>query len=114
MLMGIIMVTSRGPYSYDRGRNGFVRRDNVGGVATGLKNVLEKNGGDWICWGDGSLDSQYLNEDNGKYRIHRIILDQKEKKGIMTITATVHYGLFSTTSGKRYTTIPGLITTTGR
>lgn len=81
MLMGIIMVTSRGPYSYDRGRNGFVRRDNVGGVATGLKNVLEKNGGDWICWGDGSLDSQYLNEDNGKYRIHRIILDQKEKKG---------------------------------
>ncbi len=79
--MTVIMATSRGPYSYDRGKNGVIRRDNVGGVATGLKNVLEKNGGEWICWGDGSLDPQFTDEDNGKYRIHRIILDPREKKG---------------------------------
>jgi Trehalose-6-phosphate synthase len=79
--MTIIMVTSRGPYSYEKKNGKEVRIDNAGGVATGLVKIVERYKGAWICWGDGSLDSAHLNEHNGKFTIHRIMLTSTERKG---------------------------------
>jgi trehalose 6-phosphate synthase len=79
--MSIIMVTSRGPYSYERRNNKDVKQENVGGVATGLKRIIERDGGTWICWGDGPQDYKYQIEDLGNYHIRRIILSPKEKTG---------------------------------
>ncbi|MGP6220545.1 alpha,alpha-trehalose-phosphate synthase (UDP-forming) [Caldiplasma sukawensis] len=80
-MTSLIMVTSRGPYSYERGRTGTVKKFNVGGVATGLKAVMEKYGGVWVFWGDGSMDKDHLDEMDGNYRIKRIMLDLKERRG---------------------------------
>ena len=44
--MSIIMSTSRGPHSYDRLRDVPVKRENVGGVATGLRGIMESMGGE--------------------------------------------------------------------
>ncbi len=79
--MSIVMVTSRGPYSYERKNGQEVRIDNVGGVATGLVRIAERDRGSWICWGDGSMDSSHREEDNGKFSIYRIILTNKERFG---------------------------------
>ncbi len=79
--MSIIMATSRGPHSYERMKDKHVKRENVGGVATGLKNVMENMGGRWVCWGDGAMDSSFQHENMGSYTIDRIFLTQKEKKG---------------------------------
>ncbi len=79
--MSIIMATSRGPHSYERIKDKHVKRENVGGVATGLKNVMENVGGKWVCWGDGAMDSGFQHENMGNYSIDRIFLTQKEKRG---------------------------------
>ncbi len=79
--MSIIMSTSRGPHSYDRLRDVPVKRENVGGVATGLRGIMESMGGKWVCWGDGTMDSRFQHEDMGKYSIERVMLSQREKKG---------------------------------
>ncbi|MCL4319754.1 alpha,alpha-trehalose-phosphate synthase (UDP-forming) [Cuniculiplasma divulgatum] len=79
--MSVIMVTSRGPYSYEKKNNRIIKQENVGGVATGLKKIIERDRGTWICWGDGNADHLYQDENNGLYRIKRILLNPREKKG---------------------------------
>ncbi len=79
--MSIVMVTSRGPFSYGRKNGKEVRSDNVGGVATGLKRIVERYEGKWICWGDGTADHLHENEKIDGYSVHRIILSQKERIG---------------------------------
>ncbi|AKA47775.1 trehalose-6-phosphate synthase [uncultured archaeon] len=79
--MTYLIVTSRCPFSYDKSHNKKVTKKNVGGVATALKLLIEKEGGVWVCWGDGKLDPEHTVEDRGNYKIVRVILNQKEKKG---------------------------------
>lgn len=79
--MSYLVVTSRCPVSHDKMRGKEVTKENVGGVATALKKVMQKEGGVWICWGDGKIDDEYQVEDLGKYKIVRVILTQHEKRG---------------------------------
>lgn len=79
--MTYLIVTSRCPFSYDKSHNRKVSRENVGGVASALKMLMEKEGGVWVCWGDGKLDAENEVEDRGNYKIVRVILNNKEKKG---------------------------------
>lgn len=79
--MTYLIVTSRCPFSYDKSHNKKITKKNVGGVASALKLLIEKEGGVWICWGDGKLDQEHQIEDHGNYKIVRVILNQKEKKG---------------------------------
>ncbi len=79
--MTYLIVTSRCPFSHDKSHNKKSTNKNVGGVASALKFLIEKEGGVWICWGDGKADADYQVENMGNYKIVRIILNQKEKKG---------------------------------
>lgn len=79
--MTYLIVTSRCPFSYDKSHNKKVSRENVGGVASALKMLMEKEGGVWVCWGDGKLDADNEVEDRGNYKIVRVLLNTKEKKG---------------------------------
>ncbi|MEM3675650.1 MAG: trehalose-6-phosphate synthase, partial [Thermoplasmataceae archaeon] len=56
-------------------------RKNVGGVAVALERAMRLHGGTWICWGDGNLDYRYPEESLNGYRIQRIFLTPREKKG---------------------------------
>ncbi|MEM0155555.1 MAG: trehalose-6-phosphate synthase [Thermoplasmataceae archaeon] len=79
--MAYLIVTSRSPLSHDRisGRN--LTRDNIGGVVTAMRRVMQNEGGIWVCWGDGKLDEQYRHEVVGNYTIERIMLSKAEKSG---------------------------------
>ena len=79
--MSYIIVTSRSPYSYDRVRGKINRRLNIGGVAIVLNDLITQEGGSWVCWGDGTADQDYQEEDNGKFRIFRVILSVPERRG---------------------------------
>lgn len=79
--MTYLIVTSRCPCSHDRSHGREVTRDNAGGVASALKLLMEREGGIWVCWGDGRLDQDYTEEDMGNYRIVRVNLTRREKKG---------------------------------
>ncbi len=78
--MKYLVVTSRGPFSHEKKGKNEVIENNVGGVATALKMLLSKNGGVWVCWGNGMLDSNYRSENFSNYTIKRVILNQREKK----------------------------------
>ena len=54
--MKYIIATARSPFSHDRIEGKDVIRQNIGGVATGLKRLMQTSGGIWVCWGDGTLD----------------------------------------------------------
>ena len=79
--MSYIIVTSRSPYSYDKIRGKIYKRLNIGGVAIVLNDLITEEGGTWVCWGDGSADQDYMEEDNGKFRIFRVILSVPERRG---------------------------------
>ena len=79
--MSIIMVTSRGPFSNEKKMGKVVKQQNVGGVATGLKKIIERHGGTWICWGDGNADHLFQEEFTDHYKIKRVLLNSREKKG---------------------------------
>lgn len=79
--MTYLIVTSRCPISHEKTHNKEVVRKNVGGVASALKLLMEKEGGVWVCWGDGKLDHEYSVEDMGKYKIVRVMMNPREKKG---------------------------------
>ncbi|EQB66955.1 MAG: hypothetical protein AMDU2_EPLC00006G0512 [Thermoplasmatales archaeon E-plasma] len=79
--MSYIIVTSRSPYSYDKVRGKINRRMNIGGVAIVLNDLITEEGGTWVCWGDGTADLDYQEEDNGKFRIFRVILSVPERRG---------------------------------
>ncbi|MHB1493129.1 MAG: alpha,alpha-trehalose-phosphate synthase (UDP-forming) [Thermoplasmataceae archaeon] len=79
--MPYIIVTSRSPYSYDRIRGKINKRMNIGGVAIVLNDLISREGGTWVCWGDGTADHEFQEEDNGKFRISRILLTIQERRG---------------------------------
>lgn len=76
-----LVITSRCPITHDRVEGKDVVRENAGGVATALRRALKEEGGTWICWGDGKYDADYPEEDFEGYRIVRVTLTPKEKKG---------------------------------
>lgn len=79
--LSYLVVTTRCPVSYERVAGKIVRRDNIGGVAVSLNRLMSKEGGVWICWGDGSADSEHLEESYNGYKIVRILIPQREKRG---------------------------------
>ncbi len=79
--MTYLIVTSRCPFSHDKSHNKNITKKNVGGVASALKLLMEKEGGVWVCWGDGKQDQEYTVEERGNYKLVRVLLSQKEKKG---------------------------------
>ncbi len=79
--MNYIIVTSSGPFYHEKLVDKLIVSESVGGVATAFRSLLEKNGGQWICWGKGSADGKFLNEEVHNYTIKRIILTKNEKKG---------------------------------
>lgn len=76
-----LIVTSRCPITHDSVNGKDVIRQNAGGVATALRRALSEEGGTWVCWGDGKLDGEHPVEDFEGYRIVRVALSQKEKRG---------------------------------
>lgn len=79
--MKYIIATARSPFSHDRIEGKDVIRQNIGGVATGLKRLMQTSGGIWVCWGDGTLDHEHSFEDYDGYKIARITLGKNEKRG---------------------------------
>lgn len=79
--MSYLIVTSRCPISHEKiGGNETVKK-NVGGVATALSRAMKQEGGTWICWGDGNMDHKYPEENYDGYKIVRIFMTSKERKG---------------------------------
>ena len=79
--MSYLIVTSRCPISHERtGANETVKK-NVGGVATALSRAMRQEGGTWVCWGDGNLDHKYPEENYDGYRIVRVFMTSRERKG---------------------------------
>jgi trehalose-6-phosphate synthase len=56
-------------------------RQNVGGVASSLRRLMIERKGIWVCWGDGTSDSNYQEEVVEGYTVSRIILGSHEKRG---------------------------------
>jgi trehalose-6-phosphate synthase len=79
--MKYIIATARAPYSHDRVDGKEVVKQNVGGVASSLRRLMNDRGGTWVCWGDGSLDTEYQEEITERYTVSRIILGSHEKRG---------------------------------
>lgn len=79
--MSYLVVTSRCPISHEIKNGKETVRKNIGGVATALNRAMKQEGGTWVCWGDGNLDRNYPVEEFEGYRIVRVFMTQKEKKG---------------------------------
>ena len=79
--MSYLIVTSRCPISHEKiGGNETVKK-NVGGVATALSRAMKQEGGTWVCWGDGNIDHKYPDENYDGYKIVRIFMTSRERKG---------------------------------
>ncbi len=79
--MSYFVVTSRCPISHEKvGGNESIKK-NVGGVATALSRAMKQEGGTWVCWGDGNLDHQYPVEEYDGYKIVRVYMSPRERKG---------------------------------
>ncbi len=79
--MSYLIVTSRSPISHEKiGGNETVKK-NVGGVVTALSRAMKQDGGTWVCWGDGNLDGRYPEENYDGYRIVRVFMTSRERKG---------------------------------
>ena len=79
--LAFIVVTTRGPFSYERSAGKETVRYNPGGVSTSLSHLMQKEGGTWICWGDGNNDKQHPDEISGNYRIIRVFINDRERRG---------------------------------
>lgn len=79
--MTYLIVTSRCPVSHEMSHKKEVTRKNAGGVASALKLLMEKEGGVWVCWGDGKLDHEYSVEERENYKIVRVFMTPREKRG---------------------------------
>ena len=81
IIMSYLVVTSRCPISHENiGGNETVKK-NVGGVATALRRAMKQEGGTWVCWGDGNLDQKYPVEDFEGYKIVRVFMTARERRG---------------------------------
>jgi len=81
MNMAYLIVTSRSPISHEKVNGKHVARENIGGVVTAMRRIMQSEGGTWVCWGDGRLDADYLHEKLETYSIERILLSKYEKIG---------------------------------
>lgn len=79
--MKYIVATARAPFSHDRIDGKDVVKQNPGGVASSLRRLMNDSGGTWVCWGDGSSDSNYQEEKVDGYHVSRVILGSHEKRG---------------------------------
>ncbi len=79
--MSYLIVTSRCPISHEGFEGRETVRVNVGGVATALSRAMKQEGGTWVCWGDGSMDRKYPVEEHEGYRIVRVFMSAKERRG---------------------------------
>lgn len=79
--MSNLVVTTRCPISYDKAGGKVTVRHNAGGVSNSLDKLMAKEGGTWICWGDGTGDREHEVENHNGYTIVRLFLSQGEKKG---------------------------------
>lgn len=109
--MSYLVVTSRCPISHENiGGNETVKR-NVGGVVTALRRAMKQEGGTWVCWGDGNLDHKYPEEEYEGYKIVRVFMTPRERKGFYddyangTLWPLFHYfrdRMKTTTRGYEY------------
>ncbi|QRF76032.1 putative bifunctional trehalose-6-phosphate synthase/HAD hydrolase subfamily IIB [Thermoplasmatales archaeon] len=81
MNMAYLVVTSRSPVSHEKVNGKHIARENIGGVVTAMRRIMQSEGGTWVCWGDGRLDGEYQHEDLGAYSIERVLLSKYEKIG---------------------------------
>ena len=79
--MSYLIVTSRCPISHEKIGGNETLKKNVGGVASALSRAMRQEGGTWICWGDGNMDHKYPEENYDGYKIVRIFLTSRERKG---------------------------------
>lgn len=79
--MSYLVVTSRCPISHENVGGNETIKKNVGGVATALRRAVKQEGGTWVCWGDGNLDYKYPEEDFEGYKIVRVFMTPRERKG---------------------------------
>lgn len=79
--MSYLIVTSRCPISHESVAGRETVRINVGGVATALRRAMKQEGGTWVCWGDGGLDRNYPVEEYEGYKIVRVFMTSKERRG---------------------------------
>lgn len=79
--MSYLIVTSRCPISHESVGGNETIKKNVGGVATALRRAMKQEGGTWVCWGDGNLDHKYPEEEFEGYRIVRVFMTTRERKG---------------------------------
>ncbi|MDS0256735.1 trehalose-6-phosphate synthase [Thermoplasmatales archaeon AK] len=109
--MAYVVATSRSPLSHDLLGGSEKVRKNVGGVAVALEKAMRSFGGIWVCWGDGSMDYKYPEENLNGYALVRIFLTQKERHGFYddysngTLWPLFHYfrdRIRHTRSGFRY------------
>lgn len=79
--MSYLIVTSRCPISHEGVEGRETVRVNVGGVATALRRAMKQEGGTWVCWGDGTMDKKYPVEEYEGYKIVRVFMTPKERRG---------------------------------
>lgn len=79
--MSYLIVTSRCPISHENVGGNETIKKNVGGVATALRRAMKQEGGTWVCWGDGNLDYKYPVEEFEGYKIVRVFMTTRERKG---------------------------------
>ncbi len=60
----LVVVSNRQPYRHDYDDDGDVEVDRpVGGLSEALDEVLRRDGGTWVAWGDGSADRDVVQDD---------------------------------------------------
>ena len=79
--MSYLVVTSRCPISHEKIGGKETVKKNVGGVATALSSAMRQEGGTWVCWGDGNLDDKYPEEEYDGYKIVRVFMSPRERRG---------------------------------
>lgn len=79
--MSYIVVTTRSPFSHEKVGSKETIKQSTGGVSTSLRLLMEKEGGTWICWGDGNNDRNYLEERLENFRIVRVLVSGNDRKG---------------------------------
>ncbi len=79
--MAYIVVTTRAPFSHERSSGKETVRFSTGGVSTSLRMIVGREGGTWVCWGDGSNDRAYPEEIKDNVRIGRVFIGSRERRG---------------------------------
>ncbi|UCF79300.1 MAG: trehalose-6-phosphate synthase [Candidatus Eiseniibacteriota bacterium] len=84
----LIVVSCREPYVHKRTSRGVVCERPAGGLVTALEPAMQRLGGLWIAWGDGSADRDFVDAEDKlwvppeapAYQLRRIWLTQEERE----------------------------------